>query len=397
MKGKKIAIWSLIVVILIAIGVYIYRQQVGADSNNSVETKLTVVDEQSQAVKRDVPLLLNFKTKVKVCYKRAGVVINCKWEDKTFSRLALTSSAGKLPVKANTYRDLTMSEAKTIVQNFVSAKIGRTLTLDEQKRLDKATISAKSINDPKTADTQIQKIVAESFKGYTFFSTNEDKIQQIIANRHAVNQIFTLGTAKNIPIAAGDAMGSDIALSSDPVLLALGGITNIAPENLAKINAINEKTAIPFFTKTLGQRDIAAAIKLAVDSTKTKEKWYTILSAEVRSVDTVLQGGPLVLDFASNYSKDASFEVTSSDVCLTSYDEAKDKFYDVLLALDKNMLIKKSAADDANFRNIIDSLTKYLESARLYGYDNAEIDKDVVSGLNKVIDAMKEKASVSAN
>lgn len=429
MPKKRIIIWSLIVIIIIASAGIYYQRRVGADTTQTlVGTKLQLVDSTGAVVKQNIPLKIDFKATVRVCHVRKIVfwkISSCSWEGRNFSRVALTDNDGVYNVSAESYRPLTIDEAKIVVYNRAVEGLKRPLTDDEKQKLDDIVMSASKLDpkmDAQQRQLEIEKIIQTKFSGYTPHATGD----VVTTGSTVVGQLITTAAVTGAAVAAGSAATAAIAGSiagtaaasaalgtaSAGVTAAIGAGTSTASAAIAAAQAqaavsaaagstagsvaagasgvlnVLTQAAQWLFTTPGGWAVLAAVVILAIFSYQTTEKWFTLLSADVKSTSTSLEGGSTTLYFqkdrnttSEKYVRNANLGVSLNNFDQAFYGQAADNLYAKFIASNTEL----TDADKANYKNLMAANVSYLEYARLHGYSEANASKTVTDLMSKVV------------
>ena len=144
---------------------------------------------------------------------------------------------------------------------------------------------------------------------------------------------------------------------------------------------------------------------VAARSTKTTEKFYTLLSADVSSIDTAIPSIKTTFYYydsikdaaispkklSSNYRANRDLVVSFGGHEQDFYGKAKDSFFDKLLALEtaKETSAVNTKKDNEKFQTLLNAYVAYLRYARLYGYEKANNNTIIVDSLNQLIGMVK--------
>jgi len=421
MNSKKILAGVLAVAVLATSGgIYYYKAKTKADTATTLAgTRLQMVDTAGAVVKQNVPLELSFKAEVRVCKKTSALFIKvstCKWEDRNFKRVALTSNEGTYTVGTESYRPLTIAEAKIVVQNLATEKAGRALLPDETARLDRVTLAAAGTANPTNA--QVEGMVQEAFKGYVPPATDEEKViskgnnpvSSLVVTAAttgaavAAGSALTLGTAlvatgaslgTAATIVGGVATGSAITLTPAVVTAVtnLGtGVAGTVASGASSVLGAVSSGAQWLFTNPYGWAVLAGVILLACISTKTTEKWFTLKTVDVKTAGDAYKGSSLTLYFedqlaksagvtSAKYVKDAKFAVDLNDFDSAFYSAAADQMYAKFIAANTTM----SDASKNNYKTLLAANVAYLQYARLHGYSEANNNKAIQDTINSLV------------
>lgn len=421
MDSKKILAGVLAVAVLATSGgIYYYKAKTKADTATTLTgTRVQMVDSAGAVVKQNVPLELNFKARVRVCKKTSALFIkvsNCKWEDRDFKRVALTSNEGTYTVGTESYRPLTTAEAKIVVQNLATEKAGRALLPDETARLDRVTLAAAGTANPTNA--QVEGIIQEAFKGYVPPATDEEKV--ISKGNNPVSSLVVTAATTGAAVAAGSALTLGTALVATGASLgtaativggvATGSAITLTPGVITAVTNLGSGVAGTvasgassvlgavssgaqwLFTNPYGWAVLAGVILLACISTKTTEKWFTLKTVDVKAAGDSYKGSSLTLYFedqlaksagatSAKYAKDAKLAVDLNDFDSAFYGTAADQLYAKFITGNTTM----SEGDKANYKNLLAANVFYLLYARLHGYTEANTNADVAARIAAIV------------
>lgn len=406
MNSKKILAGVLAVAVLATSGgIYYYKAKTKADTAETLAgTRLQMVDTAGAVVKQNVPLELSFKATVRVCKVTRAIfkISTCKWENREFKRVALTSNEGTYSVGTESYRPLTPAEAKIVVQNLAAEKAGRTLLPDEIAKLDRVTLAAAGIANPTNA--QVEGMVAEAFKGYVPPATGEEKTIGKVGN--PVASLVTSAATAGAAVAAGSALTvAGVALAAGASVATAGAVVASTVTGAVVPTVITGSTAAVvgnaaastistlssgahwLFTTPTGWAVLAGVILLSCISTKTTEKWFTLLSVDVKTAGDFYKGGPTTLYYqkdkdttSEKYKKDEKFAVDLNDFDKTFYGQAADQLYNKFITSNTAL----TDASKENYKNLLAANVTYMLYARLHGYTEANNEKTISELIAKL-------------
>lgn len=466
---KKMISWVLIVAVVLASSGWYYFQRYKADTAETlVGTRVQMVDTAKNPIKANVPLLMHFKAKVRVC-KIVRVVFvkvsRCNWEDRNMKRVAVTGNDGSYNVGTESYRPLTVEEAKIVVANLAKEKLGREINSDESTRLDRLIAKVNGTNAP--TNTEVEGYVKEAFDGYVPPATDQEVT--IKQGHNPIQAMLGIGVATGAAVAAGSAATAAVAevssinsvnSANDTTITRMGisvdrasalgvagaglgvagapaisgataavvptasaatifhagayegamwgmGLTNMAAAPVAATAELGSYAAAvgagadvvgplggsavgsgagtgaatPLFLNPYFWGVIAAVAILATISTKTTEKWFTLLSVDVRPADATSIKALVSMEPEIPAAAASSVDYKAAQADALNYWNKYRKLPDTKYDPKKKAVVtsSQSSAMTTDIETRADKIAKEISPLTLYFQTDTQNDQQVTS------------------